>query len=244
MGDNTLSMSLTETDDTQMPLAVALLKSIDEGPQGPNWPKIQTLPSAVGVCWAWPESERRWLQATELEDIMERKRARLRDEHASLRARGFSWSFEAYHDACSVVISHANPWFGVCMVPFVDMGNHADRPDVEFRERGGRIVGTALRAIPPRAEVFQSYGELGVADLLYRYGFARHGPAACAPRPDDAASIRARDLPGLLGLDPPDPSEDRIEHLRRAGALSVADRRPPPLLMYGPKKRRKRLQLA
>ena len=156
---------------------------------------------------------------------MERKRQRLRAEHAELIARGFQWSFEAYHDACSVAISHANPWFGVCMVPFVDMGNHADRPDVEFRERAGRIVGTALRTIPPYAEVFQSYGELGAADLLYRYGFARHGPAACAPRAADVVSIRARDLPALLGLaDTAFPESDsavtRIDRLHRAGVIS------------------------
>jgi hypothetical protein len=225
MGDTTVRVELTESDDSQLPLAVALLKAMDEGPSGENWPKIQTLPSTVGVCWAWDKSERKWLEGTELEDIMERKRQRLKTEHAELQARGFQWSFEAYHDACSVVISHANPWFGVCMVPFVDMGNHADRPDVEFRERAGRIIGTALRTIPPNAEVFQSYGDLGVADLLYRYGFARHGPAALAPRLADAASIRARDLPALLGLPDaafrePDSVAARIDHLRVAGVVS------------------------
>jgi hypothetical protein len=77
MGDQTLHMTISETDDSQLPLAVALLKAIDEGPTGPNWPKVQTLPTAVGVSWAWQEDERKWLQGTELEEVIIRKRARV-----------------------------------------------------------------------------------------------------------------------------------------------------------------------
>ncbi len=77
MGDQTLNVNISESDDSQLPLAVALLKAIDEGPTGPNWPKIQTLPTAVGVSWAWSEDERNWLQGTELEEVIARKRARV-----------------------------------------------------------------------------------------------------------------------------------------------------------------------
>eukprot|EP00961_Rhodomonas_salina_P270244 3650781-Rhodomonas_salina.1 len=86
------------------------------------------------------------------------------------------YSKEQYMDACSSVISHVNPWFGVSSVSlpslllcfrillpslsspslcsalsspepshvrekvaFVDMGNHADDPDVEFRLKGKHI---------------------------------------------------------------------------------------------------------
>lgn len=85
-------------------------------------------------------------------------------------ASASSISLADYTAACSSAISHANPWFGVSMVPFVDMGNHADDdPHVEFRLKQGHVVGTAIRSIPPNSEVYQSYGELGTADLMYRW---------------------------------------------------------------------------
>jgi hypothetical protein len=79
------------------------------------------------------------------------------------------------------------------MVPFVDMGNHEDgTPHVEFRLVRGSVVGTALRSIPPFTEVTQSYGELGTADLMYRYGFARVSSEPMAEA--DVVSITAEDI--------------------------------------------------
>ena len=49
------------------------------------------------------------------------------------------------------------------------MGNHDDEPDVEFRQKGKQVVGTAVKSIRPGKEIYQSYGDLGVADLIYRY---------------------------------------------------------------------------
>lgn len=48
------------------------------------------------------------------------------------------------------------------------MGNHDDEPDVEFRQKGKQVVGTAVKSIRPGKEIYQSYGDLGVADLIYR----------------------------------------------------------------------------
>lgn len=79
------------------------------------------------------------------------------------------------------------------MVPFVDMGNHEDgTPHVEFRLVKGFVVGTALRSIPPFTEVTQSYGELGTADLMYRYGFARVSSEPVAEA--DVVSITAENI--------------------------------------------------
>jgi len=183
--------ALREGEDTQMNMAVKLVKEREKGPASDHWPKLQTLPETVPVCWGWPEADRALLKGTELCDVTSAKLARLKrewDEHASEHCS----EFEEYLNACTVVISHANPWWGVSMVPFVDMGNHSDeKPHVEFRKKGSYVVGTALRGIPKLSEVYQSYGELGTADLIYRYGFVR---PSVVPREEDTVSLDAETI--------------------------------------------------
>jgi hypothetical protein len=171
--------SCTEEQDTQLHLAIRLLREKRKGCSSDFWPKIATLPSRVPVCWAWAQNEREWLKGSELEFVVRRKLERLDAEfRESIEPLGEGFSKAEYVDACASVISHANPWWGVSSVSFVDMGNHDDDPHVEFRQQGDHVVGTVVKTIPRKSEIYQSYGELGSADLLYRYGFTREGPGA------------------------------------------------------------------
>ena len=171
--------SCTEEQDSQLHLAIRLLREKRKGSASDVWPKIATLPSRVPVCWAWAQNEREWLKGSELEFVVRRKLERLDAEfRESIEPLGEGFSKAEYVDACASIISHANPWWGVSSVSFVDMGNHDDDPHVEFRQQGDHVVGTVVKTIPRKSEIYQSYGELGSADLLYRYGFTREGPGA------------------------------------------------------------------
>ena len=194
--------SSCENKDSQFHLAIRLLREQRKGAASAVWPKIATLPGGVPVCWAWTEEEQLWLIGTELQPIIESKLRRLASEFQDLVAPlNEGWTQAMYVDACATIISHANPWWGVSSVPFVDMGNHDDDPHVEFRQKGKHVVGTVLKTIPKFSEIYQSYGDLGSADLLYRYGFTREGADAHIPRAQDVVSIDATLLSSLTDGD-------------------------------------------
>ena len=60
------------------------------------------------------------------------KHRRLREEFGCieplLRAAGHRISLEQYIDACSVVMSRIQPWWGGSLVPFVDQAHGLKRP--------------------------------------------------------------------------------------------------------------------
>ena len=105
------------SQDSQMHLAIKFMSETRRGKESPLWPKLQTFPQTVGVAWMWSSKERDWLKDTELGQIVERKRERLeREFKAEVEPRKEGWTLEEYFDACSSIISHANPWFGVSSV--------------------------------------------------------------------------------------------------------------------------------
>lgn len=75
-------------------------------------------------------------------------------------------TLDQYTNACAVIMSRIQPWWGGSLVPFVDQANHSKEPHLEFRLSKAQIEGRALRVIEP-GEVFQSYGNLSTADSLY-----------------------------------------------------------------------------
>ena len=97
-------------------------------------------------------------------------------------------------------------------------GNHDDDPHVEFRLKGEYVVGTVVKRIPVRSEIYQSYGEVGSADLLYRYGFTREGPQADDPRPQDVVSIDTEILSCLASLSASE-LEQRVAFLHQCSIL-------------------------
>ncbi|CAE8743737.1 unnamed protein product, partial [Polarella glacialis] len=106
-----------------------------------------------------------------------------------------------YAQACAVVMSRVQPWWGGSLVPFVDQANHHwGLPHIEFRcVKGGDVVGKAVRSIPP-GEILQSYGDMSTADSLYRYGFARRAAAAAAIQPlTDVVTISMELLESVAG---------------------------------------------
>ena len=215
--------SSSEEQDSQLHLAVRLLREQRKGPASQVWPKIETLPSGVPVCWAWNEEEREWLVGSELELVISRKLKRLREEFRDgVEPLGEGWTEAEYVDACATIISHANPWWGVSSVAFVDMGNHDDDPHVEFRQQGSHVVGTVIKTIPRFSEIYQSYGELGSADLLYRYGFTRGGDDP--PHPEDVVSIDMSVLSGCLPGD--DDQMDRNGRQLLLQECNVIDQSP------------------
>lgn len=195
--------------DRQLPLALAYLLLRETA----GWAAKLRAEVTPRVCpLAWTEgalcreddlrsaSVPRALCGTELEAPVAAKRRRLGKEFDALpddiqRAIG---GLVGYANACAVVMSRVQPWFGGSFVPIVTQANHAwGLPHVEFRRRppsrGGapaRVEGRALRAIPP-GEVFQSYGELSTADALYRYGFvpAVSSAAEIVTLPGDCVTV-------------------------------------------------------
>ena len=103
--------------DSQVHLALALMRERRLGPSSKYYDKIRTLPLSVDVCWAWKENEQQWLEGTELELVNQRKLRRIRREYQeAVEPLGEGWTFDTYLNACATSISHANPWFGVSMV--------------------------------------------------------------------------------------------------------------------------------
>ena len=112
----------SEERDSQLHLAIRLLREQRKGSASNVWPKIATLPGGVPVCWAWKQDEIAWLAGTELEIVVRRKLERISTEfQESILPLEEGWTESEYLDACATVISHANPWWGVSCVSFVDM---------------------------------------------------------------------------------------------------------------------------
>lgn len=215
--------SCSEDQDSQLHLAIRLLREQRKGTESTVWPKIATLPGSVPVCWTWTDEERGWLGGSELEVVVRRKIERLHAEFCrDIQPLGEGWTEAEYIDACATIISHANPWWGVSSVAFVDMGNHDDDPHVEFRQKANLVVGTVIKTIPKFSEIYQSYGQLGSADLLYRYGFTREGADAHVPRPQDVVSIDAPLLSSLIHLT----KQQATERVGFLHACSVLDESP------------------
>lgn len=80
------------------------------------------------------------------------------------------------------------------------------------------MVGTVVKTIPKFSEIYQSYGEVGSADLLYRYGFTREGPDAHLPRPEDVVSIDADILCALTQLGATE-MQERVQFLKMCSVL-------------------------
>lgn len=153
--------------DCQRRLALALLEATAD------WAPFLAMLTPARCPWVWSESERRQLDGTELEPVVEAKLRALAEEHASLpQAVAEACGAERYAELCALAASHANPWWGGCIAPFNTTLNWARRPNVSFEPRGSKwVVGVATRRIRAGEELTQAYGG-ATADLVYRCGFA------------------------------------------------------------------------
>ncbi|KAL3781297.1 hypothetical protein HJC23_006521 [Cyclotella cryptica] len=174
------------TKDTQKDLAMHLLKHKHSS----TWAPFLDLLTPQSLPWTWTDQIRECLKGTELEQVVHSKILRIQAEYASIQ---HSWdaqaekraciSYQEYLDATSIVASHANPWFGVSIVPFNTTLNWGSDVNVEFdleetQPNGNNnhdceevVVGRAVSDISKGSELFQQYGE-SVAELVYRCGFA------------------------------------------------------------------------
>lgn len=174
------------TKDTQKDLALHLLKHRHSS----TWAPFLNLLTPQSLPWTWNEALRDCLQGTELEQVLQNKIRRIQAEYESILN---SWdaqtekreciTYQEYLDATSIVASHANPWFGVSIVPFNTTLNWGRHVNVEFdldemhsdhddnHHSREVVVGRAVRHITNGSELFQQYGE-SVAEVVYRCGFA------------------------------------------------------------------------
>ena len=222
--------------DTQRRFAVRLLKERAVG-SASRWHPLLAVLSPAPCPWIWPEGSERYLDGTELEEVLARKRQRLRCERKKLGLSDDAARSREYDAACALVASHLNPWFGGSITPVNATLNYAAAPNVEFEAEGvDTVVARAVRPIAAGEELTQEYCE-STAMFLYRYGFVpsavlgaggpnadRAGPTAGAVRPlaDDAVSISSA---ALLALVAPPSSHHllapRLRLLCAAGALGV-----------------------
>ena len=166
------------TKDTQQRLALHFICH----KESTEWAPFLNLLTPQILPWTLDDKLRQSLQGTELEYVVKQKLLRIQSEYKSIQQ---TWddniqgreciTYEEYIDACSIVASHANPWFGVSIVPFnttLNWGKENVEFDVEeCDENEAVVVGRAVQDITCGSEMFQSYGN-SVAELLYRCGFS------------------------------------------------------------------------
>jgi hypothetical protein len=125
------------TRDSQRSLALHYLHHKSNG----QWSPFLNLLTPQMLPWTLHDELLKCLIGTELELVVHRKLARLQSEYedllSSLANDGkasniMSVSYGDYLDACSIVASHANPWFGVSIVPFNTTLNWGSEVNVEF----------------------------------------------------------------------------------------------------------------
>eukprot|EP00900_Chrysochromulina_parva_P027796 jgi/Chrpa1/9650/Chrysochromulina_OHIO_Genome00016244-RA len=222
--------------DTQRRFAVRLLKERALG-SASRWHPLLAVLSPAPCPWIWPEGSERFLDGTELEEVLARKRQRLRCERKKIGLSDDAARSREYDAACALVASHLNPWFGGSITPVNATLNYAAAPNVEFEAEGvDTVVARAVRPIAAGEELTQEYCE-STAMFLYRYGFVPSavlgtggpnadgaGPTAGAVRPlaDDAVSISSAALLALVAPPSRHPFlAPRLRLLCAAGALGV-----------------------
>lgn len=198
------------TSDTQKELALRLLQHKHSS----DWSPFLNLLTPHPLPWTWPRHFRQAvLKGTELEHVVENKVKRIQMEYdeicTSVVVGGeggggeLSISYQEYLDATSIVASHANPWFGVSIVPFNTTLNWGSVPNVEFDlDEDEVIVGKTTRRIKKGQELFQRYGE-SVVELVYRCGFAPtfdkgDGEMGRDSMEGDVVSLCIHDIVGLV----------------------------------------------
>jgi hypothetical protein len=140
-----------------------------------------------GVPFTWPDHELQLLRGTELEAKVAEQRKRLDAEWRQYirpltaadptKFPAEVYSFDAYRDACSVVISRSSPIDtkdqGAGMIPFLSEFNHRRAGDVHLADADDTdfLLIQSQRHCGNGREIYYSYGDLGAAELLCRYGF-------------------------------------------------------------------------
>ncbi|EOD34398.1 hypothetical protein EMIHUDRAFT_449359, partial [Emiliania huxleyi CCMP1516] len=171
--------------DCQRRLALALLEATAD------WAPFLAMLTPARCPWVWSESERRLLDGTELEPVVEAKLRALAEEHASLpQAVAEACGAERYAELCALAASHANPWWGGCIAPFNTTLNWARRPNVSFEPRGSKwVVGVATRRIRAGEELTQAYGGATARPRHACLGCASDGSRAAPPDVPGAADL-------------------------------------------------------
>ncbi|KOO53415.1 n-lysine methyltransferase setd6 [Chrysochromulina tobinii] len=153
--------------DTQRRFAVRLLKERALG-SASRWHPLLAVLSPAPCPWIWPEGSERFLDGTELEEVLARKRQRLRCERKKIGLSDDAARSREYDAACALVASHLNPWFGGSITPVNATLNYAAAPNVEFEAEGvDTVVARAVRPIAAGEELTQEYCE-STAMFLYR----------------------------------------------------------------------------
>jgi len=167
--------------DSQERVATMLLQEYTAGPSSKWGAKLGILDFKAPCPWTWPEEYQKLLDGTELEPVLKAKAKRLAEELCnSSKLQELGTTFQDYAEACAVVASHANPWYGTCLCPFNDLLNMGSYANVFFdqeqaftqcgSEGDTAVVGRAIRNIAKGEELTQEYCESN-SELLYRYGF-------------------------------------------------------------------------
>ena len=182
-------VSRRDRGDTQRRAATKLIKEARKKSRSRWRPFLRTLKPAP-CPWTWNAKDRSLLQGTELEAVVQLKVARLDAERRLVEEElSEKVSRRTYAQACAIVASHANPWFGRSLTPFNCTLNYAKEDHITFEEDEDMVIGRA-RFDTHAGELFQTYA-WAHTDLIYRYGFV---PESDELLPEDVVSIAINDV--------------------------------------------------
>jgi hypothetical protein len=206
--------------DSQQKLATKIL---DEKALGQNsaWSPMLDMISTAPCPWVWPQPVQEFLDGTELAAVLQLKMQRLLVE-AAVSAE--SVASAEYREACALVASHANPWFGgQTLVPFNFMMNCAigGANNVETDAEGEFVVGRAVVSIHAGEELVHAYTE-STAEMIYRYGMVCPHPTSMLG--DGQVMLLADDSVCVeihhINAKPPKSYRSKLRALVKASALA------------------------
>jgi histone-lysine N-methyltransferase SETD3 len=174
-----------QPDNDFLYLASFLLQEKHRGADSYWKPFVDSLPEAYPhVPLFFAESERAWLQGSQLPRLMEVQDQSFQQEYAQLREKLPEYERFSFEEFVWARVSLYSRLFslkgglqGPSLVPLSDMFNHRQPPDVLWStsEDGQAFRMIAQRAVPAGAEIHTNYGAKSSDVFLLHSGFVPDG---------------------------------------------------------------------
>lgn len=153
--------------DSQKRLAELYLKEKALGDES-EWKPFLDILQPAQCPYLWSSTAQSWLLGTDLSPVLSSKTARLNSEHNSLvNTLPSPVPYPTYLQACSLISSVLNPWYGGTLTPFNVSLNCSSSPSTTFTSSDDYVIGVTSRDINKGEEITHAYCSTR-ADLIYR----------------------------------------------------------------------------